>query len=165
MAGPDLAETLVLITVAALLVCAAVTDLRAFRIPDGIPIALVGLFLVWLPVHGMLPGQVAAALLTGCAVFLVGLGLFACNALGGGDVKLISVLALWAGPSGLGTFATTTALAGGALALAWLGAATLRRAASSPDASEAGALLGRPVPYAVAIAAGGLDLVIRHLAA
>ncbi|WGF89205.1 A24 family peptidase [Marinivivus vitaminiproducens] len=160
------AEPIVLTVLALLLAGAAACDLRRFRIPNALSLAVAGLFLLGLPVVGPSPFMLGASILTGLVVFAAGAGLFACGALGGGDVKLLSALSLWAGPAGILPLLTMTALAGGGLALAWLLAgAVTSRSASTPHGEAPVPVLRRPVPYAVAIAAGGADLILRRLAA
>ena len=65
------------------------------------------------------PAPVAwpAALGIAAVVFLIGLGLFAGDLIGGGDVKLIAALSLWAGPEHFVWFMLVTTLTGGALSL------------------------------------------------
>ena len=58
-----------------------------------------------------------AALGLAVVVFVVGLGLFARELIGGGDVKLIAALSLWAGPEQFVWFMLVTTLTGGALSL------------------------------------------------
>ena len=58
-----------------------------------------------------------AALGLAAAVFVVGLGLFARELIGGGDVKLLAALSLWAGPEQFVWFMLVTTLAGGVLSL------------------------------------------------
>jgi prepilin peptidase CpaA len=82
-------------------------------------------------------------------VFLVGVGLFSAGAFGGGDVKLLAVTTLWAGPTMVLPFLIVTALAGGLLSLTVLMRAQLAgrslHVAAKPN-----------VPYGVAIAIGGI---------
>ncbi len=95
---------------------AAVSDYRSLRIPNWISIALMALFAVDLTlgdVHRPILQHisVAAAVLAGGLVFY-SMGWFA-----GGDVKLLSSVALWAGPEQVVELLVFTALLGGALAL------------------------------------------------
>ncbi len=86
------------------------------------------------------------ALQIGCAalVFALFVGVFAAGAMGGGDVKLIGALALWLPLVPLLRMLIWMSLLGGALTLAMLLHARLRRQGAS--AIE--------VPYGVAIALG-----------
>jgi Flp pilus assembly protein protease CpaA len=114
--------------------------------------------------------------------------LFARRLIGGGDVKLIAAMTLWAGPDHLALFALVTSLAGGGLALGslwyrhWHGVigahmaalgwnlAPAGRARHDPTASpgELDASASTPIdrqpltlPYGVAIAAGGLAVIAQ----
>jgi len=136
----------------------AVSDIRAYTIPNWASLLISASFLVaalFTPCAPLVPG-----LLTGAAVLVLGLGLFALGWMGGGDVKLFSALALWSGPSRLASFTLVTSLAGVALALFML--SPLRRLA--PAASEEARSAARqPMPYGVAIAVGGVWLLIQYL--
>ena len=96
--------------------------------------------------------------------------------LGGGDVKLLAALAVWAGTAEALRFLLVTALAGGGLALAWLwycrigwaALAPLRAAFGGPavlSSFDPAAAMDRGLPYGVAIAAGGGWLWLRLFAA
>jgi prepilin peptidase CpaA len=111
-------------------------------------------------------------------VFVIGLGLFARELIGGGDVKLIAALSLWAGPEQFVPFMLVTALAGGALSLLtlwyrrWGGLVDAHLAAlglvpaggrpALPDApSQQSAACAATLPYGIAIAAGGIAIIIE----
>jgi prepilin peptidase CpaA len=141
-----------------LLAWAALSDGIRFRIPNA---ASLGVALLY-PAHvaaspapvDWIGGLVLAALL-----FLFGVGLFARGLVGGGDVKLLSASALWAGPHLILPFLIVMGFTGGLLAVAVWGAQRLRRvkaAASSSESPESGAQaeLAERVPYGIAIAAG-----------
>jgi Flp pilus assembly protein protease CpaA len=169
-----------------LLLLAAITDLRERRIPNWLTGGAAALY----PVHLLLspspvawPGALGLALLVG----LLGLFLFARQLIGGGDVKLIAAVTLWAGLDHFAVFALVTTLTGGLLGLAtlwyqrWspliqahlagfgLAAAggrgeTAPPAAGEPSASEpASPTASAPatLPYGIAIAAGGVAVVVE----
>lgn len=152
------------LTLLTLLLWAALTDLQARRIPN---LASAGLLAAWL-CHLALADNSAdtfSGLIGGGLVFVAGVALWRAGMLGGGDVKLLAVLALWAGEKLLPQFLLLTTLIGGALALAWLAASWVTLAMPVRVA----ALLARPglpgstasLPYGVAIAAAGVWLVQR----
>lgn len=171
----------------ALLALAALIDLRERRIPNwltGGVAALYPLYVLVSPIPVAWPGALAVA----SAVFLFGLVLFARQIIGGGDVKLIAAITLWAGLDQLALFALVTSLVGGGLALGslwyerWHGVidahlaalgwnfAPAGRAHHTESASSEGsdgiasASIDRPpltLPYGVAIAAGGLAVVVQ----
>jgi prepilin peptidase CpaA len=132
---------------------AAVTDVRARRIPNAASLLLIAAYAAFVVAHGV-PMPWWSGLAAGGLLLALGLPAFALGWFGGGDVKLAAALGLWAGLEGLGAFLAVTAGAGGVLALVVLGSAALRtlrpaadgRAASRPEAT---------LPYGVAIAAGG----------
>lgn len=153
---------LLLLGFAGLLVRAAWCDLQSRRIPNAVCGAVAGLYpLVFLAGLGPAPwwGGAAAAL----AVFAAGAGLFAFNILGGGDLKLASAAALWAGPVLIAEFLLVMALTGGALALIGRLRPTLLLPVAYVLGPQAGGRLAS-VPYAIAIAAGGLWIAYRLLA-
>jgi prepilin peptidase CpaA len=142
----------------AVLVWAATSDLARLRIPNEISIAIVGLYAAYvLSAHR--PVALEGALITAGLVLAVGFALFAFRALGGGDVKLIAAVALWAGPAHIATLLLATALIGGLLAVV---AVTPFRmlfpylmAAARMDADPR-QLTEMQIPYGVGIAVGGL---------
>lgn len=151
-----------LILVAALLLAAAAAHDAATRtIPNWLPLLLAALGVALRLLTGDLgPGlAVAALVLAGTALaWLRGW-------LGGGDVKLAAAFALVPPPGQVAAFVLATALAGGVLALVYL--ALVRRVPRPSPGRRAGFLArcakaeawrmrrGGPLPYAVAIAAGG----------
>lgn len=144
---------------AALLVGAGAQDLRSMQIANGFSLAIAGLFVVW-SATGLAGGQMSfvdVALALGCsvAVFGVGAAAFAIGALGGGDVKLLAAVSLFAGPPLLYGFLIITAIAGGLLGLALLVGAPIGRPAMA-GAGPLRARLRSGLPYGPAIAAGGL---------
>ena len=167
-----------------LLALAALTDLRERRIPNWLTAGTAALYAVYLvlsPVPIAWPAALGLALLVGA----VGVALFARQLIGGGDVKLIAAMTLWAGLEHFAVFAIVTALTGGALALAalWLqrwnpliqahlagfGLATAGHRDGAARAGEPGASeppeAAKPVPvtlpYGIAIAVGGVAVVIE----
>jgi prepilin peptidase CpaA len=131
----------------ALFVVAATTDALERRIPNGVSLglALVGLLRIGAEIAtGGALGPAAADVAAASGVFVLGAAGFHFGLLGGGDVKLFAAGALWLGVAGLPPYLTTTALAGGLLALGFIAARRL-------------GWLGEPtLPYGIAIAAGGL---------
>ena len=132
--------------IGALLVIAAAYDLRSFRIPNPIPLALIALFTlsVVIGVEGALPPHIVSF---GIAS-LVGIGLFAGHIWGGGDTKLTSAFALFLTPGDLSRFFLVTTLTGGVIALLVLIA---KRMGNEPRMKCAS------IPYGLALAVGGLD--------
>lgn len=137
-----------------LLVIAAIGDIRSYTIPNWLSVSIALLFIL----HTILapPGiQAIAVHLAVAAVIFVGSTLlFIKGAFGGGDVKLLSSLALWVGLIDMPRLLVIMAIAGGLLAITII---IVRWHLKSTD---------RRLPYGVAIALAGLDycLVQAHLA-
>ena len=160
---------------AALLLWAAVSDLRSYLIPNRVCIAIVALY----PIHwlagdlGGVPVDWSGGILAAGLIFVIGFGLFSLGIMGGGDVKLFSAVALWAGLNWLVMLAIIVGVTGGVLSLAIIGAksVTLMRlpadvrgvAYPSGPAGLVRAVLKTPAPYGAAIAFGGLFIVYRLL--
>ena len=131
-----------------LLLCAAVSDVTRYRIPNLLPalLALSGLVLA-------MPFSLDAALSRAASLGLVAViatPLWLRGLLGGGDLKLLIGSALWIPLGGLATFAMALGLASGLQGVAVL--ACSHFAGRTPLATAARAR----VPYAVSIAAAGL---------
>ena len=146
------------LAVLACLLWAAIADVRWREIPDAVPLALLVLYAVP-ALGGAAAGVWWGALLVAGAVFAGGAGLFALGALGGGDVKLLAATALWAGPLGTPVFLAVTAVAGGVLAAGFVLAGATRPTRGHPTHGHRSAR--RTLPYAVAIAVGGLWTLTR----
>ncbi|MFN4283997.1 MAG: prepilin peptidase [Alphaproteobacteria bacterium] len=158
---------IVLLGCAGLLVWAAASDMLRFRIPNRVSLAIAALWPAYLLASwiGGVPVAPLGGLIAGLGVFAAGFLLFNRGLLGGGDVKLMSATALWAGLSGLAPFVIIVAAAGGLLSLGMV-AATGLSYMRQPALRPAGlpmwrALLRQPAPYGVAIAAGGLFTLAR----
>lgn len=144
-----------------LLLCiAGALDTWKYIIPNAITVALVALFVVttlllpfdmgwrdWLSHFGA-----AGAVLVGGAV------LFAFKKMGGGDVKLITAVAFWAGFEYVGELILYITLAGGVLAIVLIIARRVlfgvMAAGNAPSKLKVPRVLltGEPVPYGLAIA-------------
>jgi prepilin peptidase CpaA len=146
---------------------AAWCDLSTLRIPNRLSLAIVLLFPAHLAASGSVT-EAVPAMAVAAAVFLGGWALFSFRLIGGGDVKLAAAVALWAGPPLVGQFLMLTLLLGGGLALLMIGGA---RHVVAYACDVVGAftirdvLLGRSIPYGVAIAGAGVLTVGVPLAA
>lgn len=155
----------------AVLLFAAWCDLATRTIPDGISIALVVVGLLTRGAEGLAPA--AYSLLVAAGLFAVLVPLHARGAFGGGDVKLMTALAVGFSPLATLDFLVATVVAGGILGLVYLSLRLLPRPA--PLAPQPLAWPPRrvfalerrrfsrrgPLPYAVAIAAGGIITLIE----
>jgi prepilin peptidase CpaA len=108
---------LVLVVASVLLVQAAWTDLRDYKIRNELILALAGLFVLYAALTGHwadLKWDVAFAAL----MFVVLLAFYSMGWMGGGDVKILAVAFLWTGLSGALPFAVLLALFSGAHSIA-----------------------------------------------
>jgi prepilin peptidase CpaA len=135
-------------------------DVRHYLIPNW----LVGLLLAVYPVAvWMAPGVVdwKMAVAGMLAVFAVGYLVFAMKWMGAGDVKLITVLSLWVGLTGLADFVFLFAVIGGLFSIALLVARKWNAFIPVPKSGQLPRILrsGEPVPYGVAIASAFLIML------
>jgi prepilin peptidase CpaA len=141
----------------ALLAWAACSDAVEFTIPNAASLGLVVLY----PLHvfaSPIPVSWIWATIIAGAIFVPCLLMFAAGNFGGGDVKLLSAAALWAGPKLILPMLLAMSLAGGLLAVLFWTADRVRRhrIASHGDVSLMTTAYAASIrlPYGVAIAAG-----------
>lgn len=141
-----------LVALAIALLIAAFTDIRRRQIDNWLngAIALGAPLFWWASGVSLWPG-VAIQLGVAFAAFAVLAGLFALRVMGGGDVKLLTALALWIEPGLFLQLLIVMALAGGVLTVV-LGAWHVMRRHRDRLA----------VPYGVAISCGGLWVLSIH---
>ena len=159
------AQAIALTAFGVVMAAAAFEDFRRLVIPNLLPILLCALWPIYFAATPSLYGALAAI---GCAaaVFLGGAVLFARGYLGGGDVKLLSAAALWAGPAGTPQLLLLTGVLGGVLALFLLTplggqiTAAARLTLGQPPI-DSGRGLAMPVPYGVAIAGAALIVTLH----
>ena len=142
---------LLLVSLAALLVVAAVVDVRTFTISNRLNLTVALLApLYWLSFAlSPWPG-VAVQLAAATTVFLILAGAFYAGMMGGGDVKLAAALALWFPPASIIKFLVFMLLAGGVLTLVLVVWHRAKRREGRPE-----------IPYGVAIAFGGLVILAQ----
>lgn len=148
---------------AALMLLAAIEDLRRLVIPNALTLSLCILWPLYALTAWTLWGA-AGALGCAVAVFLVGALLFSRGYIGGGDVKLLAAAVLWAGPGRTAPVLLLTGALGGMLALFLLvppaaHLATLARAKFGPGEATVKSGMATPVPYGIAIAAAALLVI------
>ena len=137
------------------LLIAAFTDLRSRQIGNWLTggIALAAPLFWWASGQALWP-DVALQLGVTAVTFAVLAGLFAIRAMGGGDVKLLTALALWIEPVQFIRLVVIMALLGGVLTIAF-GAWHLMRRQREKLA----------IPYGVAISLAGLWTIYLGYAA
>ena len=140
---------LLLMALAAILIVAAVIDVRTFTISNRLNAAVaLGAPVYWLSVSlAPWPGM-AVQLAAGAIVFAILAGAFFAGMMGGGDVKLAAALALWFPPFATIKFLILMSIAGGVLTLGILGWHRVKRREGRPE-----------IPYGVAIAFGALAVL------
>jgi len=145
---------LLLVWLAAVLLVAAIIDVRTFTISNRLNLTVaLGAPLYWLSIALVPWPGVAVQLGAAGIVFLLLAGAFYAGMMGGGDVKLASALALWFSPGGTVKFLVLMSLAGGILTLGIIGWHRANRREGRPE-----------IPYGVAIAFGGLAILGQILA-
>src|SRR5208337_2800414 len=142
-----------------LLVWAGAVDIVTRSIPNAVVLLLAACFVVFAAAAGIDIAQLIAHVLCALAVLIGGFVLFSESWIGGGDAKLLAGAALWFGFDNILPFLAWVALAGGAIALAFLSANIVR--------DQLGVASPRPatIPYGAAIAAGALAVLPDWLAA
>ncbi|MFO7757067.1 MAG: prepilin peptidase [Roseovarius sp.] len=139
---------------------AAASDAVRMRIPNALILYLLAGAALCAALAG--PGwlDLAARMAVGLSVLAGGLILFSKGWMGGGDVKLLAVTALWLGPAATPGLLILTALGGGILTLALIVA---RAFGAGRLAGHRIAALRDPmdrVPYGIAIAAAAIAIAL-----
>jgi len=155
------------IVAAPLLIFAAARDIATRLIPDGVSIAIALAGLASRAMTGRT--EAGLSLAVGALLFVLLLPLAMRGWLGGGDVKLISAMAVGLSPHQTWLFIIATVFAGGVLGVAYI---VGRHLVPETRVAAGGTLLRRvlvveawrmrrrgPLPYAVAIAIGGLIIL------
>jgi prepilin peptidase CpaA len=153
----------------ALLLVAAWHDIVTRTIPDSIGLVLVAAGVIARILEG--PAALAVSAATALVLFVLLLVVFSRGLIGGGDVKIMTALAVGLSPLDSYRFAVATAIAGGILAIVYL---LLSRAPHAPSKSKRNSLLSRIIaveslrihrrgslPYGVAIAGGGAFVLLH----
>lgn len=134
------------------LLYAAFTDIKSRTISNRLNIIIaLGAPLFWWASGAELWPAIAMHLGVAAATFAVTAGLFAIKMMGGGDVKLLTALALWIEPTWFVQLIVIMAIAGGILTIV-MGAYHMMKRQRERLA----------VPYGVAIAFAGLWILSVH---
>jgi len=145
----DAISWILLALLVALLVAAAVVDLKKREIPHVVVIA-IGVLAIpfWWSTHLSLWPDVALQLGVALLVLFLFTLAFMRGWMGGGDVKLLAVLALWLPWQAVIALLVIMSFAGGALTIATVIHHRMKKAGGAPE-----------VPYGVAIAFAGIWLI------
>jgi prepilin peptidase CpaA len=140
---------LLVAVLAAMLIVAAVGDLRTRTIPNWLngSIALAAIPFWFLSGMSLWP-EIALQIAVAAAVLGIFAVAFQFGAMGGGDVKMVAAIALWLPAGAVLKLLVIMSLAGGVLTIAML---LRQRLNKCPDKIE--------IPYGVAIAFGGFWLI------
>jgi prepilin peptidase CpaA len=103
-----------------IMVYAGLSDLFTMRIRNGVVLALLAAYVVLVPLVGFSLVEIAWSVSIAAGLLLAGFVFFARGWMGGGDVKLLAVTALWFGLDQAPAFLLYTAVFGGVLTLAIL---------------------------------------------
>jgi prepilin peptidase CpaA len=147
----EIAPALLLGLLVLILVSAGIEDARIREISNWKNAAIALLALPWWFAMGLDPWpDMAIQLGVAVAVFALFAAAFQFGMMGGGDVKMITALALWFPFDQLVTLLIIMSLAGGAITLVMLVEKWVRRRSEQPE-----------IPYGIAIAIAAL-LTIRE---
>ncbi|MXP25720.1 peptidase [Altererythrobacter indicus] len=146
---PDVITYGLLIALSIALIIAAITDLYARKIANWLTASIaIGAPAFWIasamPLWPDIAIQLGLALLT----FAILAGLFALRAMGGGDVKLLTALALWIKPALFWKLVVMMALLGGLLTIIFAAWHLMRKRKDKIA-----------IPYGIAIAIAGLWII------
>jgi prepilin peptidase CpaA len=155
MSSPALLQIATVVFVGSL-IAATITDIVWLRIPNWIPACIAVLFLVAAMAEPRSLSWWGSHLGAGGIVLLVGIGVFAWGKIGGGDVKLLTGVALWFGLAQLPALLLAIGVVGGVVSIACV---VLRGFGSGAMLEHLGMRAvaletGQGAPYAVAIAVG-----------
>ncbi|MEC3910681.1 prepilin peptidase [Sphingobium sp. CR2-8] len=133
----------------ALLIVAAITDLRSRIISNRLNLAIALLAPLWWLASGLEPWPgMAVQLLVGVIVFVLFAALFAAGMMGGGDVKLLGALALWFPWQAVLSMIVLMAMLGGLVTIVTVIHHRMTKRLGQPE-----------IPYGVAISVAALWLL------
>ncbi len=150
-----------------LLCWAAFSDFLKFIIPNQVCVAVAALYPLYV-LAAVSDVDWAGGIACGTIVFALGFVFFALRLTGGGDVKLLSAVSIWAGPTLVLPFLAVTAFAGGVVSLATLIRVLpgrLRPAGRIGFSMRETPAMRERVPYGVAIAVGGVYVAVQLMGA
>lgn len=138
---------------------ASISDVRRYKIPNSLSITGVCLFLVWF-LSGGSPQSWWAHTYPFLLVFGATFAMFAVGAFGGGDVKLLAMLSLWAGADHVVYLLLIMALTGGLMAVLIITHILIMRAFFRRSRLK---IRNAKLPYGVAISVGGLAVAWMYI--
>lgn len=149
--------------VTCMVITAIITDITTYIIPNLLVVVILLCYPIIVLMAPVTPDW-KMGLLFGGITFAAGFVLFAIKAMGGGDVKLLAVIALYTAKVSFLEFITITAILGGVLSLFLLAArpiAIYAYAKAGRSSSDIPRILtsGAPIPYGVAIGSAFIFLI------
>lgn len=166
----------VLILFVGLMIWASISDIRFYILSNKLCISVVLLYPIFIislylgdspPALAYIGWSIGIAL----AIFAFLIALFAFGFIGGGDVKLIPGVALWAGPALTLNFLLITALCGGLVAILRISFRYIKKYLTKDKSSENINLSmskssqskneENNIPYGIGISAGGLYVAFK----
>lgn len=161
-------SVMISLTILALLAITAWHDLATRTIPDTIGALVLTAGILGRVVEG--PAALSLSVVTASVLFVLLVIIHSRAMIGGGDVKIMTALAVGLSPLDSYRFVIATAIAGGVLGVVYL---VLSRCLKDQEKNRRTSLLGRvaavetwrirrrgPLPYGVAIAAGGAFVLL-----
>ncbi len=156
---------IILILFSSLMVWAAYSDLVSLTLSNKLCLATAMLYIgyllaIYMDGYGLTIQEILISVAFSTIIFMVCVGFFSLGIMGGGDVKLIPAVALWAGAAHIFNFLFITSVVGGLLAAAiivrnriketkyYKSSVNINLSVAKKKSSE--------VPYGVGIAVGGL---------
>jgi len=159
-------QILLLAALLGLAVVAAITDLRSYRIPNRVSLAIAAGFPIFVLAGG---ADFRSGLFAAGLVFAVGVFFYSRGWMGGGDVKLLAALSLWAGTDLVLPMIVIITLTGGIMSFAeWFRIGGFNRLLARHIPTMDGAISmpavrdQAAVPYAAAILAGALYVAVSR---
>lgn len=158
------------------MVWAALSDIRKYILSNRLCLSvalLYPVFITSLYINKTPPSLEYVAYSIGIAlvIFFVLLAFFAYGLLGGGDVKLIPAVVLWAGPNFTLNFLLITALCGGLIAILIISFQYIKKYLTKGKSSEninlsmsqSSQSINKEnrIPYGIGISAGGLYIAFK----
>ncbi len=144
---------------------AAYSDLTSFTLSNRLCLMTALLYPVYLisrtmTGHGLPLLDIFISVAIATVILMVCIAFFALGVMGGGDVKLIPAVALWAGPSHILHYLFITAVAGGIIAVIIIVRNRIKASKYHKSSGNINLSMAEKktsaVPYGVGIAIGGL---------
>lgn len=125
----------------------------------------VYLLVIYVDGHGLPVQDIMVSVAISAVIFIICVGFFALNIMGGGDVKLIPAVALWAGAAHILNYLFITSLVGGLFAAAIIVKNRIKASKYYKSSVNINLSVQKEsesvVPYGVGIAIGGLYVAFQ----